>query len=336
MVIANALFKPPGDTKVNHLITSALPAFWTQLKQGSPTQFAGYLTISIVVLVWAGFALSVRAISSTALAPADVAMIRFLVPALVLLPWLPQRIKQFRQVSKTNLLLVLIGGVPFFLIASAGGALTSAAYVGTLIAGTSPLFVAMIGVLFFKQSLSAKTLVSLGVIVAGAAVLVLSRTGADQGSLLNGLGLQSPLLQGVGYLLSAAIMWAAYTIGLKRSGLDAIGNALLVAWCSPILLLICVLTDIAPTAIGQFSFADAFPFIVVQGLGVGVIATVGYSYAINLLGAEKSATIGSFAPVLTALLAVPLLGESVSPMLLLGIGITVCGVILATRSQRAK
>lgn len=120
---------------MNHLLTSTLPSFWIQLKQGSSAQIAGYLTISIVVLVWAGFALSVRAISSTALAPADVAMIRFLVPALVLLPWLPQRIAQLRQVKFENVLLVLIGGVPFFLIASAGGALTSAAYVGTLIAG---------------------------------------------------------------------------------------------------------------------------------------------------------------------------------------------------------
>lgn len=320
---------------MNHLITSALPAFWTQLKQGTPIRFAGYLTISIVVLVWAGFALSVRAISSTALAPADVALIRCVVPALVLLPWLPQRVKQFRQISKVNLLLVLIGGVPFFLVASAGGALTSAAYVGTLIAGTSPLFVALFGVLFFKQSLSSKTLASLGLIVAGAAVLVLSRSSGEPGTFFDGSLLYGSLLQGVGYLIAAAIMWAAYTIGLKRSGLDAIGNALLVAWCSPILLLFCVLTGIAPTAIGQFSLADAFPFIVVQGVGVGVVATVGYSCAINLLGAEKSATIGSFAPVLTALLAVPLLGESVSPMMLLGIGVTVCGVILATRSQRA-
>ena len=308
---------------MNHLLTSTLPAFWTQLKKESSTDLIGYLAISIVVLVWAGFALSVRAISSAALTPADVAMIRFLVPALVLLPYLPKRMAQLRKVKLSNLLLLLIGGVPFFLVASAGGALTSATYVGTLIAGTSPLFVALIGVICFKQTLSIKTVMALAVIVAGAIALILN--GPESGS--------SSLLQGVAYLLAASLMWATYTLGLKRSGLDAIGNALLIAWCSPVLWLFCVLTGIAPTTLGQFTFADALPFIVVQGLGVGVIATLAYSIAISKLGAAKSATIGSFAPILTTLLAVPLLGESLSPLLLIGIGLTVCGVILAIRSQ---
>ena len=86
-----------------------------------------------------------------------------------------------------------------------------------------------------------------------------------------------------------------------------------------------------PTNFGNFTFQDALPFILVQGFGVGIIATVGYSFAVAQLGSVKSSTIGSLSPGLTALLAVPIFNEPLTNLILIGITCTTAGVILTNR-----
>jgi drug/metabolite transporter (DMT)-like permease len=73
----------------------------------------------------------------------------------------------------------------------------------------------------------------------------------------------------------------------------------------------------------------------VQGLGVGLFSTLGYAFAITRLGSAKSATIGSLAPALAALLAIPILGEPLSAGTAISILVITTGVILANRSSRA-
>jgi drug/metabolite transporter (DMT)-like permease len=138
-------------------------------------------------------------------------------------------------------------------------------------------------------------------------------------------------LRGVGLLLIASLIWGAYTIGLRRTGIDAIANGLLLAIGSLIGLLALILTGAVTTHLGQFSWHEALPFILVQGLGVGLVSTVGYAFAISRLGTAKSATIGSLAPALASLLAIPVLGEPLTLATAAGILVITTGVILANR-----
>ncbi|EJZ22837.1 drug/metabolite transporter permease, partial [Rhizobium sp. Pop5] len=136
------------------------------------TATAGYVVLALVVLIWAGFALTMRAMGKSPLATADVALIRFAVPAVALLPLLFGRLHLLRNVDSKAVLLVLAGGVPFYLVASAGAKLTSAAYVGALIPGTTPLAMALITRVFLRRKISARQVLPIGLILAGVVLMV--------------------------------------------------------------------------------------------------------------------------------------------------------------------
>ncbi len=70
--------------------------------------------------------------------------------------------------------------------------------------------------------------------------------------------------------------------------------------------------------------------ILAQGLGVGIIANYSYAFAIRRLGAEMSAAIGAFTPVVAALIAIPVFGETVSVLTLCAMALIVLGAVLAS------
>jgi drug/metabolite transporter (DMT)-like permease len=285
---------------------------------------SGHLAMYGVVIVWAGFALTLRAIGASPLARADVALLRFSVPAVLLLPFLPSRLARMKRLRVPDVIMVLLGGMPFFFVASEGARTTSAAHVGALIAGTAPLSVAIIGRLLERRAIPRRQWLSLSLIIAGALGMVAARSGDRIAGALPGIGL----------LGAASLLWGTYTIGIRRTGLDAIGNALVLAIGSLVMVVILMLAGIEPSRIGSFSFAEALPFILVQGFGVGLLATLGYAFAISRLGSTRSATIGSLAPPLAAILAVPILGESLGAATAASIAVITTGVILASRAAR--
>lgn len=283
----------------------------------------GYLAIAVAVTVWAGFALSIRAIGASPLATADVALIRFGIPTLLLLPMLPSRWRALCSIHWSDALMVLAGaGLPFFWIAAAGGAQTSAAHVGALIAGTVPVSVAILGYLLNRTRISPRQRSGLIVIVLGVIVLVAAHSQSSHGN----------IWQGAALLLTGSLLWAAYTIGLRRTGLDAVGCTLLLTLPSFLALLGLLSAGAVTTHLGQFGWAEALPFLLVQGLGVGVVASLTYAAAISRLGPTRSAVIGSLAPALATIGAVPLLGEALTPVIGLGVAAITVGVILANRS----
>ena len=282
----------------------------------------GYAVLCLVICVWAGFALTLRAIGISSLTPADVAFIRFLVPLVILLPFTFRRWGELLRVAPLDALLVLVGGVPFFFIASEGARTTSAAYVGALIAGTSPVSVALISRVIERQSINRRKLLPLGLILLGALGMVLGQPKADA----------SISFFGVGLLLLASLIWGAYTIGLRRTGLDAVSNGLLVSAGSLIVMATMLLLGLTHIDFGRVTLLDAAPFVLVQGIGVGLVSTVGYAFAISRIGARQSAAIGSLAPALAAVLAIPFLGEVPSMTTLAAIVLIIVGVILSNRS----
>ncbi len=285
-------------------------------------QTSGYLAIYGVVIIWAGFALTLRAIGTSPLAPADVALMRFSIPAIGLLPFLPSRLARMKKLGFRDALMVLFGGVPFFFIATEGARTTCAAHVGALIAGTAPLAVGIVSYFLERKCIPRRQWFPLALIVTGAIGIIAA----------HGTRVTADTWRGVGFLLMASILWGTYTIGLRRSGLDAVGNALLLAIGSFIALLAMILTGVAPSHLGSFTFHQALPFILIQGLGVGLLATLGYALAITRLGTAKSATIGSLAPALASLLAIPVLGEPLGLGTAASILVITTGVILANRS----
>ncbi|HJO51560.1 DMT family transporter [Sulfitobacter pontiacus] len=281
----------------------------------------GYLAIAVTVLVWAGFALSTRAASGAQLTFGDVALIRSGIPALFFLPFLPKRIAVLRQLPARRWLMIAAGaGLPFFWLAAMGGAQTSATHVGALIAGTTPVSVAVLTWVIYRQRPA--VMLPLGIILVGVAALIGASGNLAAGS-----------LTGVALLLSASLFWGCYTLGLRGSGLDPIGCALVLALPSTLVLLPLLATGVLPSNLTQVRLAEAMPFILAQGVGVGLVSSLTYAIAIARLGVAKCAAIGSLAPAIAAVLAVPLLHEALTPGTILAVLIICAGVMLANRPK---
>lgn len=281
---------------------------------------AGLIAIIITMLIWAGFVLSIRTIGNSPLTTADVALLRFGIPSLLLLPFLPNRWKVLSRVRPVHAMMILLGsGLPFFFAASIGGSNTSAAHVGALIPGATPVFVVLLAYIFYAQKASLWKMFNLCVICIGIIALLW----ADLQDI------QSSVLKGSLMLLGASSLWALYTLGLRKVGMDAIGCTILLCMPSFVILIVLVLSGVLPTHIGQFSLDEALPFIVVQGFAVGVFASLTYSYAIQHIGPDKSAVIGSMTPAVASLLAIPLLKEGLELPTIAGIAILTIGVCCA-------
>ncbi|MFF3210005.1 DMT family transporter [Streptomyces sp. NPDC002886] len=302
-------------------------------KAGHPGRFGlspqaeGMLALLLTVAIWAAFALSARALSASSLLPADAALLRFGVPLLVLLPALWRRRHRIAAVRPGVALKIICGaGVPFFLAAMHGGALTSAAFVGSIVPGMVPLFVSGIMVRRGHGVPRGTQAAGLALIASGVVALVWRHV----------VPVDTDVLAGTGTLLVASGLWALYTVGLREVDLDPVGSIGLLCLPSFAVIGVLVLTGVLPTGIAHAAGSDIMLFLVVQGLGVGLCAGLLYAFAIRRLGAERSSVVGSLSPVAVVLLAVPLLGESPSLAVLVGVPLITSGVVLANRRLRSK
>ncbi|MDI6102344.1 DMT family transporter [Actinoplanes sp. NEAU-A12] len=255
----------------------------------------GLAAMAVTVVVWAGFALSIRGIGASSLTTMDAALIRFTVPVLLLAPWIPRTLRRLRAERSAVVAGLCVGaGLPYFLVASFGGSLTSAALVGLVIPGTVPVFVALLAYKIWGLKIGRPQAVALAAILAGVALA--GRQPAGAGTLV---------------LLLAGLIWAVYTLSLRVTVLDPIGTVLVLCLPSACLTAVLIMTGSVPShlAAGAARPADVVLYLVVQGVGVGVLAALCYPIAIRCLGSRAAASLGALSPVVTAVAAVPLLGE---------------------------
>ncbi|UVF19792.1 DMT family transporter [Microvirga terrae] len=290
---------------------------------GSPSRtrldLTGWLAAFATVTIWAVWAVATRHAVTHDLPPAAIGLLRFGVPALLLLP-ISARTGLFPKGLGIVKSLGLLGsGAPFFLIVALGMQYAPAAEIGPLLPGTMPLFVALVGWLVFGERLARLRVAGFGLILLGIVCitghgLLLSGTGAWRGHLL---------------LLAGAGLWGIYTHAYRRSGLSALQAASLIGLWSFLLLL----PFGAPALVQALGDGQAGPVIVqavVQGFASGVAGIVLYGIAVDRLGASRAAAVSPLSIVLAALLAVPILGEIPDMAALVGIIVATLGVVLAS------
>ena len=279
--------------------------------------------MSVVLLIWSGFALTVRAVGASSLSIADVMLIRFSVPLVLLTPWMLSSWHDIKNIRLPDILFILFGGVPFLLLAAFGASTVPAAYMGTILTGTPVFFAALLSLIFYRQRISLRKFAALILILFGIATMIGGHAQAIPNSLLYGVGL----------LLMASLIWAGYTLGLKSTTLTPIAIAIVLSYSSFFLTLVVVLSGMMDTNIGSASFDEVLPFILIQGLGVGVVSTIAFSYAVKQLGSIRTLLLGSLSPGLTAILAALILKESLSVIMICGIALSTIGVILSNRAK---
>lgn len=279
------------------------------------TRLIGAGALAATVVLWSSFALSAKGIGASSLTTIDVALIRFLTPAVLLIPWIPRTVRVLRR-ERPGALLLLIGGLPHFLLFAFGAHLTTAGLTGLLVPGTVPVFVTVIAFAVWRSRVPGRQLLALGSIVAGVAASAFQAT-------------PTTTVAGIGVLLAGGLAWAVFTIGLRRTQLDPIGVVVLICTPSALAAAGLAVSGLMPShlADGTARLPDILLFTALQGVGTGLLSTLCYAYAVRALGSNISAATGAVSPVLTAAAAVPLFGELMTPALAVALALIVIGVI---------
>jgi drug/metabolite transporter (DMT)-like permease len=258
----------------------------------------------------------------TPLSPADIAMLRFAAPALLLLPVLRRAWPRLRRVPVALLALLLLGGgAPFVIVAGSGLGIAGAAEAGALLPGTVPLCVAMVARLLGER-LSTAGMGGLAMIGASVAVVILPSLGAGADE------------RGVGYalLLAAAPLAAGYTIALRRSGLTPWEAAAFVSLGSVLLLgpfyAAAMEPGLAKVSWDVIAFQAGF-----QGLASGLLAPVAFAAAVQRLGASQAAAFASLSPGAACLGGFALLGEVPTGAAAFSVLASGFGIALLVRAQ---
>ena len=290
-------------------------------------RIVGLVALVATVLLWSTFALTIRAIGTSSLTTLDVALLRFTVPVVLLAPWSLRAFRAVRRQRTAVRLAVLSAGLPHFLVMALGGHLTSSALVGLLVPGTVPLFVSLLAFIVWRRRITAIQAVALVAISVGVAL------SASQ-------SVSREMTGGIIVLLGAGFVWGIYTLGLRASTLMPIDVVLYVGSLSAVAAVVLALSGAMPSHLlaGTARLHDVLMFGLLQGVGTGVLSTVAYATAVRQLGSGVAAASGAVTPVLTAVLAVPILGEALPSSLLLPLTLIAAGVavfnLLGDRSLR--
>lgn len=251
---------------------------------------------------------------------------RMAIAALLLVPLGLRSWRGLRAFSPGLLVLPLIGGL--FTSLDHGFWSTSIQYTrvanATLLNNIAPLWVALLSYLFWRQRLSGRFWVGLACALSGAAVVLASD-----------LILHPHFSGGDALALLSSVFYAAYFLVTQqgRKKLPALAYIWLMTAASAVCLLAASLG--MGHSLGGYSRETWLAFV-----GAAVISQVGgyfmVSYALGHLPAAVVSPTMIAQPVLTALAAIPLVGEHLAVWQLLGGGVVLLGVYLVNTAQLQK
>ena len=273
--------------------------------------------------IWASWSAMTRFAVTTSFNPWDVALLRYGLAGVLLFPVLARRGLGRDRLGWLGLAALIAGaGAPYAIVAAGALRLAPAAELSALNPGCIPLFVAAIAFVFARETVSAAQKSGLALIVAGAALLIAANAdGGEAWSTSRSFGAVLSLL--------AALMWAVFTVIMRRADLDPLHAAALVSVGSLVVYLPVYLAW-RGAALAQVPTAELATQFVFQGLVVTIVSLVLYGRAVALLGASGGAAFGALVPALAALIAIPLLGEWPSAADWLAIVLISAGVYLAS------
>lgn len=267
----------------------------------------GYLLVLFTMCVWGSFSLLSRVTVRWQVSVWDVIAMRFAFAAIILLPilWLN---KDWRFLLHWRaVVLAIIGGVGYSCLVYTGFTLAPVVHGAVFLNGMIPVATALLLWLIFKIRPDTDTKIALIIIsltlCAMTAMILMGAYHFNVGDVI---------------FVSCAFCWAAFSILLKEwqfTPWQTMSSS--VIWSALIYLPIYALF------IG-FSSPDAsWHHLAIQGIFhsvlVMIVATVTYAMAVARLGAFMAGGLSSLAPFISAILAVPLLGEPLNMVMVLGL-----------------
>lgn len=251
------------------------------------------------VSIWACWSVMTRLAVTTNLDAMDIAALRSGVAGLLLLPVIVRRGLAIDRLGWRGLSIAVAGqGAPYVLVAASGLSFAPAYDQGALNPGCMPLFVALIGAVVLGERPAAMQTLGLSLIFAGAVVILV--LGSAAWSLSRSVG--------DALFLVASLLTACFTVTMRRAGLPPLHVAAIVSTGSLVVYLP-VYIAVGGMHPMPLPLAGMAVQIVFQGVIVTIVALLLYCRTVAILGASGGAAFGALVPALSALFAIPLLGE---------------------------
>jgi drug/metabolite transporter (DMT)-like permease len=251
------------------------------------------------VSIWASWIVAVRLGIRTRLGPQDIVAIRFAVAGLILLPYLLKKGLAVDRLGWTGLTAIMVGGgAPMVLVSYGGLLFAPAAHAASLYTALIPLYVAILASVVLGESFTIAKRIGLALIVAGVLGIVWGAGGT--------IGSQQNI--GHAMFITAGMLWACYVVALRKARLDGL-HAAAIAAVGSLIAYVPGYVIIFGTGLFDAPWRDLALQAFVHGLLVAVISFVCIGRAVSILGASNGSAFAALAPAITALLAIPVLGE---------------------------
>jgi drug/metabolite transporter (DMT)-like permease len=187
------------------------------------------------------------------------------------------------------------------------------------------LMVTLLAVPILHETFSGAKRIGFVMVLAGVIGIVWSAGGS--------LGTQ----QNIGHALfiGGAFLWAGYTVAMRRARLDGL-HAAAIAAVGTLVLYLPAYAVVAGPSLFKASLGDVALQAFVQGVLTAVVSLVLYGRAVGILGASGGAAFPALCPAMTALLAIPILGEWPTPMDWIAIILISAGVYVVSGGPLPK
>lgn len=290
---------------------------------------AGYLLAAVTILIWAGFVVVSRVAGQSALTAFDVTALRIGTAALVLSPWWVPRLlnpalRQLRWYQSA--LFAALAGIGYPLLAYGGFVYAPASHGAVLISGTMPFFTTLFAFFLLGERAARLRWLGLSLIAAGVAALFSANfTGtASKGS--------DTVLLGDLMFIAASAVWALFGILLKVWKVRAFNVTLgVVAYSAMAYLPLYAL--LLPKQLAQAPLEQIALQAIFQGVVVVCIAMWTYAKAAELIGPSRLAILTSLVPATATLMAIPILGESLTAAAAAGVALTSIGALMGALAR---
>lgn len=278
------------------------------------------LAIAIAVLSWSSSFVFIR-LCLHSYSPGALALFRYLIVSAVMLIFYCRLEKRHRPTVNQCIQLFFLGftGIGLYMIALNYGEITVSASITSFIIGMNPIVSMIWAMIFFREKISTKRWLGVGVSVIG--LFIIAAATFHHGS----------INWGIAIILFAVLCAGIYNVGQKPllKTFHPIEVAAISAWTGTLAMLIFI-----PSLIHQIPQASwaATSSIIYLGVIPGAIGYAAWSYAVSSELPVSKVVLSLYAlPLFTTLLGWLMLGEMPSMMELIGGCVVLLGALFATK-----
>lgn len=286
----------------------------------------GQAAALITILIWGTTFISTKVLL-TALSPIEILFLRFVIGYLALWLAAPRRLVLTERKQEGWFAAAGLCGVALYYgFENLALSMTQASNVGVIIS-IAPFFTVLFSAVFLKQKRPGLRFF-LGFLMAMAGILLIS---------FNRQAVEIHPL-GDGLAVIAAMIWAMYCL-ISRKISELGYNVLLTTrrtfFYGLLLMLPLVMTQFSAD-FQILSEPSVLLNLVFLGLGASALCFVTWNYAVGILGSVKTSVTIYIVPVITAVASAWVLHEPLTPRVILGLGLTLGGLLLSQKINQEK